>query len=96
MALKFSYDSDPEIRPVIVPFNAVVDACQVSRIEVPQDFAVMYTVAEPEIKIQLRATQSPDCGFAINYSGAVVETGGGFPEFIILDPQAGELTVFSD
>ena len=96
MVLMFSYNQDPAIKPILIPFSAIVNACQVDSVKVPQDFAVMYTVAEEEIKIQLKASQSPDCGYAINYSGSVIDTGGNLPDFIILDSELEELTVFSD
>ena len=96
MVLMFSYNQDPAIKPILIPFSAIVNACQVDSVKVPQDFVVMYTVADEEIKIQLKASQNPDCGYAINYSGAVIETGGNLPDFIILDSELGELTVFSE
>ena len=96
MILKFSYDSDPAIQPIVIPFNAIVGACLIDSIEKPQDFAVAQTQADEELKIQLKASQKPDCGYAIKYSASIIGAGGNFPEFIILDSELGQLTVFSD
>ena len=49
MVLKLSYESDPEIKPILIPFNAVIDSCQVSELVVPQDSALIYTVSDEEI-----------------------------------------------
>ena len=96
MVLKFSYDSDPAIQPLKIPFNAIVGACHIDSIEIPQDFAVAYTEADEELKIQLNASLKPECGYAIKYSASIIGSGGNFPEFIILDSELGQLTVFSD
>ena len=56
MVLKLSYASDSEIQPVLVPFNAVIDACQVTELFVPQDSALIYTVSDEEINIKLEST----------------------------------------
>ena len=96
MVLKLSYESDPEIGPTLIPFNAVIDSCQVSELIVPQDSALIYTVSDEEINIKLESTQSPDCGLPLQYTGAVVETGGSFPEFITLDSELGQLTIFTE
>ena len=54
MVLKLSY-SDPDIKPVLIPFNAIIDSCEVTEVKVPSDFAVIYTVSGDELKIKLRA-----------------------------------------
>ena len=96
MVLKFSYDPDTAIQPLMIPFNAIVGACHIETIEIPQDFAVAYTEADEELKIQLNASLKPECGYAIKYSVSALGAGVNLPEFIILDSNSGQLTVFSD